>query len=396
MAWDSIRPPPDPSRSGLVSIVGTMPNSTRPSAPHPGNRFAKFLPRTISAASWMSPTKWAEQAIESEMMRRPEAPLSAGMTLGELDLPPESKHHRVITDDGGEIHVVELGQGPPIVLLHGVLLSVATWPYQIRELSRQHRVIAIDQRGHGRSSPGLEGYSINRLGRDLLDVLEALDVRDAVLVGHSMGGMVAMCVAIHRPKDLARHVSGMTLVATSADPLFNLPGLPVVVRLLSPGIRLFIEVAGGRAALANLRPLRYIGARVILGGKPSPANMEFAKALIRAASTRILAELWGQLLVFDVTDDLDKITLPCQVIVGDADLLTPPWHAIRMADKLRHASLIRFADCGHMVMFERHREMNRVILNFARQVQADSGGTVARRRITRAPGAKKRGSGNRS
>lgn len=353
----------------------------------PGSPFAKFLPKTFSAAQWISPTRWAEQAIENEMMKRPEA--SQRTTLGELDLPPETKHHKVVTDDGGEIHVVEIGQGAPIVLLHGVLLSVATWPHQLRELSRHHRVIAVDQRGHGRSAPGLEGYSIDRLGRDLLDVLDALGVRDAVLVGHSMGGMVSMSVAIDNSERLAQHVSGLVLVATSGDPLFNLPGLSVFVRLVSPWVRLGIEVLRGRNALADVRPLRFMAARVILGGNPSPANLEFAKALIRAASARLIGELWGQLLVYDVTDRLGEITLPTTVIVGDSDLLTPPWHSIRMVRHIPNANLIRFAECGHMVMFERHREMNRVILNFARQVQSDLGGTVARRRITRATARKK-------
>jgi pimeloyl-ACP methyl ester carboxylesterase len=349
---------------------------------------AKFLPKTLSATSWISPTRWVEQAIEHEMLKRPEAPERT--VLGELDLPPETKHHRVVTDDGGEIHAVELGKGPPLVLLHGVLLSVATWPYQLSELSQHHRVIALDQRGHGRSKTGVEGINIARLGRDLLEVLDALDVHDAVLVGHSMGGMVSMHVATEHADELADHVSGLVLVATSGDPLVNLPGLPLAVKLISPWVRAWIELIRGRSTIASIPLLKYLAARVILGGSPSPSNIEFAKALITAANARILGSLWGELLVFDVTDSLGNVSLPTQVVVGDRDLLTPPWHALRIVSKIPNATLVRFADCGHMVMFERHREMNRIILTFASQVQSSSGGSVARRRIAKATGAQGR------
>ncbi len=361
-----------------------MTSNQHPSHKSTPQGLAKFLPKTISAASWMSPTKWAEQAIEAELSKRVDS-ISSKHVLGELDLPPETIHHKIIADDGGEIHVVELGSGPPIVLLHGVILSVATWPYQIKELSKTHRVIALDQRGHGRSKPGIEGISLDRLARDLIEVMDSLNIRDSIVIGHSMGGMVTMTGVTRYKKELLGRIAAMVLVATSADPLVRAPGLPIVVNLLSPGINTFFHLISGRNALANIKPLRYIAARIILGGKPAPGNIEFAEQLITAASAQILTHLWSQLLLFDASKELPLVELPTKVLVGDSDLLTPPWHSIRMVQAIAGSELIRFPGCGHMIMFERHKEMNKIILDFAKQVygtSAKGNGTVAKRSIS--------------
>ncbi len=361
-----------------------MTNTNKPSDKSLPGKITKFLPKTFGAATWMSPTKWAEQAIETELSKRPDH-YSHQEMLGELDLPPDTIHHKIIMDDGGEIHVVELGSGPPIILLHGVILSVATWPYQLKELSKSHRVIALDQRGHGRSRPGIEGITLERLAQDLIEVMDALGVKKSVVVGHSMGGMVTMTAVTKYPREIANKISAMVLVATSADPLVNIPGLSLLVSLLSPGIKTVFHLISGRNALANIKPLRYVAARIILGGKPSPSNVEFAQHLIKAASAQILSQLWSQLLVFDVIEPLTRVSLPTMVLVGESDLLTPPWHAIRMVKAITGSELIRFPGCGHMIMFERHKEMNKIILNFAKHVQGTKStqqGTVAKRRIS--------------
>ena len=76
-----------------------------------------------------------------------------------LTVPDDCAQHVVDADDGGRIHVVERGQGPPVVLLHGFMLSGALWAHQLRDLAEHHRVIAPDLRGHGRSVPGTSGFS---------------------------------------------------------------------------------------------------------------------------------------------------------------------------------------------------------------------------------------------
>ncbi|EQD56452.1 non-heme haloperoxidase Hpx, partial [mine drainage metagenome] len=165
--------------------------------------------------------------------------------LSGLVLPDDVTHHNVDTDDGGRIHVIERGQGRPLVLLHGVTLSASIWPFQMADLSEDFRVVALDQRGHGLSIPGKDGFGRDGFGRDgfgegpsmtsyepagsavtrrmaldLDQVFEALDVHDAVLAGHSMGGMVALEYVTGMGRLAAGdRVSALALVSTSAGPI---------------------------------------------------------------------------------------------------------------------------------------------------------------------------------
>ena len=122
--------------------------------------------------------------------------------------------HRLETHDRGTIYVVERGDelDPPIVLSHGVTLSVRTWFHQLEELPKEgFRAIAFDHRGHGRSVLGQEGHSLENLGRDLKTVLEGLDLHGAVLVGHSMGGVAVQSFVTRFPEVAAERVAGIVL-----------------------------------------------------------------------------------------------------------------------------------------------------------------------------------------
>ena len=219
-------------------------------------------------------------AFERRLVRR-SAVTEADVLAAGLSLPAEVTYHSIETDDGGHINAVEIGQGPPIVLLHGVTLSCRTWAPQLRELSEQFRVIAIDQRGHGRSTPGRDGFgvrdtteppaSLERLGRlarrrggwrrarptalerlaaDLRQVLAALDVEHAVLVGHSMGGMVSLQALHDMPaEERRRRIAALALVSTSAGPILPFPAWDAVMATTAPLVERSLRAAmsSGRA-----------------------------------------------------------------------------------------------------------------------------------------------------
>ena len=128
---------------------------------------------------------------------------------------PEYLDHRLDTPDRGTIYVVERGNelDPPIVLSHGVTLSVRTWFHQLEELPKEgFRAIAFDHRGHGRSVLGQEGHSLENLGRDVKTVLEGLDLHGEVLVGHSMGGVAVQSFVTRFPEVEAERVAGIVLM----------------------------------------------------------------------------------------------------------------------------------------------------------------------------------------
>jgi pimeloyl-ACP methyl ester carboxylesterase len=302
--------------------------------------------------------------VERQLIRRERA---RAVPLGEADFVPPVTERTIETDDGGEIHVVERGHGPPIVLVHGITLAASIWGYQLRDLAATHRVIAIDQRGHGRSQPGREPAGLGRLGTDLLAVLEALDVRGAIVVGHSMGGMVVLRLAADRPEALSERVAGLVLVATSGGPVTRLPywGLlaPVVSRLAGAQVRLSQRV---RRGLLPAGDVSYVIARRAFGDRPEPSQVELTRAIIDATSPLVVADLLGDVMSVDVGAALEEVELPALVIVGSKDHLTPPWTARRLAAALPRAELLTLAGCGHMVMLERPRELAEALERFGR------------------------------
>ncbi len=219
------------------------------------------------------------------------------LTAAGLSMPSDLEHHFVTTDDGGRIHVVEAGRGPTIVLLHGVTLSVGVWARQFRDLPGTHRVIALDLRGHGQSIGGPGGYSFERLADDLVAVLEHLEVTGAVVVGHSMGGMVLQLAALRRRDALHRHVAGLVLLATDSGPAIPGPvGRPmgVVTARVAWRAARFAERRGKGVSAGS--DLATWGARACFGAHPRATDVELVRSISTAVTPRAMAELLGPLL----------------------------------------------------------------------------------------------------
>jgi pimeloyl-ACP methyl ester carboxylesterase len=296
------------------------------------------------------------------------APADAGTAL-----PADLVHHHVGVSDGGVLHVVERGSGPAVVLVHGVTLGVAVWARQLHDLGRCHRVIAVGQRGHGQSTAGSEGYSFDRMARDLVEVLDTLDVRDAVLVGHSMGGMVALTLAVDHRRAAARHVGGLVLASTTAGPAVPGPLGPVLAPVLVAGGARTLRRADrrGRGLLAQ-RDLASWATRSTFGARARPADVELVRSMATAMSPAAMSGLLGPLLHFDVRRGLGSIDLPTRVVVGSRDIQTPPRAARALAGGIPGAILTVLDGCGHTVMLERRDELAAVIEDLAREVAAGS------------------------
>ncbi len=288
------------------------------------------------------------------------------MTAEGLTLPDDLRHHFVDVEDGGRIHVVERGQGPPLVLLHGIMLSSALWVHQLRELADHHRVIAIDLRGHGQSLPGSAGTGIELLASDTATVLRTLGIEHAVVVGHSMGGMVALQMALDLPlAERRRRLAGIVLTSTTAGPFATVPGFTGVVRLTGPvtARALLLGERFGAKALPS-RDLRWWLTRLGFGADAPAAQVRFVEAMHRGTPGRTLAGLIPSLATFDLSARLGSLDVPVLVVVGSHDHLTAPKLARRMAAALPEAQLVELPRCGHMPMLERRHEFSRLVDEF--------------------------------
>ena len=286
--------------------------------------------------------------------------------LTDLDLPEDLHHRHVEVDDGGTIHVVEAGEGRPIVLLHGVTLSVLAWTYQLRDLSKRYRVIAVDQRGHGVSKHGTGGLSIERMAADAASLIEELDLHDAIVVGHSMGGFVAQQMCIDHP-EVARRVSGLVLLSTAAAIGQGVPGWNLMMRVFEPG--------AAAVRLARLRPGGWLPAgdiglavtRLAFGTKPDAAHIAHTHRMTAAIGGAVLAELTPGVARYDVRPRLHEIELPTLVITGSRDLITPPRLGAAIARRIPKAEFEVVPHGGHMLMLERRDWLNGRIAAFAEQ-----------------------------
>ncbi|HET6875732.1 MAG TPA: alpha/beta hydrolase [Acidimicrobiales bacterium] len=300
-----------------------------------------------------------------------------------LGLPDGLREHTLVMSDGWVIRACERGpkDGPAVVLLHGITLGAAVWPYQLSALADAGlRVIAIDQRGHGLSGgiatldeePGSRpsGLTLARMATDVREILDALDLESVTVVGHSMGGMVTLELLRADPELAAGHgrISRLVLAGTTANATRGrgVPGLSDAVALAQPLLSSVSGLAGrlpGPTLPAN--DLAFLLARVTFGDRSSHRQVAYTGYLTSETPVRVSAELLVEIIRFAAEDVLPTIHLPTTVIVGDHDLMTPRPQSEYMASHIAGANLIVLEGCGHMLMLERPDELNRAILDLA-------------------------------
>jgi pimeloyl-ACP methyl ester carboxylesterase len=260
---------------------------------------------------------------------------------------PDSTEHRIPTADGGELAAIVAGNssGRTFVLAHGWTNDHRTWAPVARLLvERGHQVVLYDQRGHGSSRPGSDGLTIEALGADMATVLENLDVRDAVLAGHSMGGMAAQAFAIEHPEVLADRVRGVALVSTGCSNI----GVAGRVAKLAP------RVVGSRhigrfISNAHLGPALM---RSTMGRRASLANLRAMQETFTATSPATRGDFLGAMMAMDFSGSLTGVDVPVIVVSGTRDQLVAHATSRRLAELISGARFVALPGSGHMLPLE--------------------------------------------
>lgn len=277
----------------------------------------------------------------------------------------------VPTHDGGTLNVVEAGDpgAPPIVLAHGVTLSNRVWVRQLAELpGRGFRVVAYEHRGHGASTVGHGGHSVANLALDLQRVLEELDLRDAVVVGHSMGGVAAQALAISHPEVARERVRGIVLLSSLAYTPFGSRTTQVKERLG----RVTDRLPDSRRLWAS-PDLGLALARIGFGHRPRPSHVELVRRMMVECSPETRRDAPAQLVGLDLLAGLPDLEVPVLVVCGTADVITPPSESRRMANLIPGARLELLRGGGHMLMLEQAAVVDDLVVAFAREVGAAPG-----------------------
>lgn len=256
-----------------------------------------------------------------------------------------------------------------VVFVHGYALNLDCWHFQRAGYRGLVRSVYYDQRSHGRSgrSPA-RNATIEQLAEDLLTVLDHV-VPDGrvVLVGHSMGGMSIIALAESHPELFGDRVAGVGLVSTTAGGLspqrILLPVLPKGMGGLM-ATRLIAALARGARAIDGVRRVGKDFAIVAtdkfaFGGDVPGSYVAFVDSMLSGTPFEVLAEF------FPGFDSLDKFAtinaferVPTTIICGTADKLTSVGHSRKMHKLLPDSRLVEFEGAGHMVILERHVEVN--------------------------------------
>ncbi|WP_210588327.1 alpha/beta fold hydrolase [Streptomyces sp. GESEQ-35] len=268
--------------------------------------------------------------------------------------PVPARELTAVSADGARLHVEVHGpkDAPAVVLAHGWTCSTAFWAAQIRELAVDHRVIAYDQRGHGRS-PASPACSTDALADDLEAVLEATLApgEKSVIVGHSMGGMTVLAASARA--GFREHAVAVLLCSTGAS---RLVAESTVVPMRAGRLRTALtrRILGSRAPLGPVTPL----ARRILKygtmGPGSAPHMVEACARIVHACPRKVRYAWSQVLdLLDLGHGIRELAVPAAVVVGTADRLTPVVQARSLVAALPNCvGITELPGLGHMTPIE--------------------------------------------
>ncbi|MFJ8790066.1 alpha/beta fold hydrolase [Streptomyces sp. NPDC102462] len=275
-------------------------------------------------------------------------------TAGPYAPPAPARELTVVSADGARLHAEVHGpkDAPPVVLVHGWTCSTALWAAQIRDLAADHRVIAYDQRGHGRS-PAHPVCSTGALADDLEAVLAhtLAPGERAVIAGHSMGGMTVLAASA-RPR-FREHAAAVLLCSTGSSRLVA-EARVIPLRAGRGRTWLTARVLGSRAPLGPVTPMaRRILKYATMGAGSAPAMVEACARIVHACP-RGARHAWSRVLErLDLDDGVPELAVPTAVVVGSADRLTPPVHARAVAAALPHCTgLTELPGLGHMTPLE--------------------------------------------
>ena len=269
---------------------------------------------------------------------------------------PDGEVRAIDISDGTTINTVTAGTGPTVVLVHGLTGSRHDWgPVGTRLVEAGFEVIAVEQRGHGDSTVGSDGWGIPHNGRDLARVLEALEVRDAVVAGHSMGGMATMTMALDHPAVAQQRVKSLVLVATRHG--VKDFGMKAALRLGAAKITDRFMAAADRNRLAT--------GLSVFGSNPSLFMVEAAMVGADRCPDETRRGATGALATYNITDRLGQISLPTSVVCGTNDKLTPLEENEFIAAHIPNAKMHTIDGPGHMIIWESVDELTKIIASHA-------------------------------
>lgn len=259
--------------------------------------------------------------------------------------------------DGVRLHYEALGRtsAPAVLMIQGLGADKHLWDMQRYVLALQYRVIALDNRGAGRSDKPFGHYSLEQMADDAIAVLDAEGVTTAHVVGASMGGAISQILAVQHP----HRVASLTLACTACR---NHPWRRELLQGWAD-----LATTEGMGAMAREAARWVIGPRSFR--RLLPAFGWLGPLAMGRTAHAFRAQVRAILDVDDTMGDrLAEVTVPALVLVGNQDILTPRGDSEEIADRLPNSELVVISGAAHGFMIEHATTFNKVLLDFLHRV----------------------------
>lgn len=256
--------------------------------------------------------------------------------------------------NGIKIYYEEQGKGEPLLLINGLAFPMDLWFAQIRELSRDFRVIALDNRGIGRSDMPDEEYSIAMMAADAVGLLKALGIEKSSVVGLSMGGFISQEIALSYPE----RVNRLILVATGM-------GGARSAELSKPfWEKTAAAIEGKKPEQAYRIDITLMSAPGFVERNPDIVDQAVALRMKNPQPAYAFLRQFVAASVYDINSKAHNISHPTLIILAEDDPIFP----IALADDYRkalpEAKMIIYENCGHAVILEKAERLNVDIRDF--------------------------------
>lgn len=271
---------------------------------------------------------------------------------------------RIPTRDGHGIDVKNWGKGRPVVLIHGWPLSADSWDFHALKIAEAgFRAVAYDRRGFGRSDQPFGDYGYDALSDDLSDVMRAMDVEDATIVGFSMGGGE---VVRYMSRHVGRHVKQCVLISSVVPYMLKTDDNPQGVdQTVFDGMMESILADRPKFFSDFFKDFFGIG---LMSHPVSDEYLQWTRSVAMQASLKATLACIDAFSATDFRPDLAAVTVPTLIIHGTADATVPIDASARLTAKaLPTAKLKEYAEAPHGLFATHKEQLAADLINFLRE-----------------------------
>ena len=272
------------------------------------------------------------------------------------------EHQRWVPVDGAPVNVIDLGEGDPIVFIHGLGGAWVNWLENLPHFARDHRVIAMDLPGFGHSPMPKEKISISGYGRIVDALLDELGIERAVVVGNSMGGFIGAEVALQ----FSTRVERLVLVSAAGLSIEHQRNEPVL-RALERLDNLLIFTGGwaaSRSQALSCRPRMRRQIMKLVAHRAEQLPPALIAEQVKGSGKPGFVPALDALSDYPIRDRLGDIECPVLVVWGEEDRLVPVSDAHEFGRLIPNSRVVVWPDTGHVAMLERPAAFNALVEEF--------------------------------